>query len=77
MAALRSDISDAQECSASAFTRDSATHARAVMALEDKLAKHIAASEIVEKQLTDLNIHHVKDIEALNATNAQSICDRE
>eukprot|EP00972_Heterocapsa_arctica_P108064 15915294-Heterocapsa_arctica.AAC.1 len=45
IAAVRSEISDAQERSASAFTRDSAARARAVMALEDNLAKHIVASE--------------------------------
>eukprot|EP00972_Heterocapsa_arctica_P023007 3383894-Heterocapsa_arctica.AAC.1 len=47
------------------------------MALEDNLAKHIVASEKVQKELTDLNIQYVRNIEALTATNAQSICDRE
>eukprot|EP00972_Heterocapsa_arctica_P104326 15378466-Heterocapsa_arctica.AAC.1 len=38
--ALQSEISEALERSSSAFTRDRADHARAIMALEDRMALH-------------------------------------
>eukprot|EP00972_Heterocapsa_arctica_P060741 8960063-Heterocapsa_arctica.AAC.1 len=40
IAALKNEISEVQDRSASAFTRDSASHARAIMALEDRMALH-------------------------------------
>eukprot|EP00972_Heterocapsa_arctica_P073393 10839760-Heterocapsa_arctica.AAC.1 len=51
--ALQSDTSEARERSSSAFIRDSADHARAIMALEDRMALHTA--EQTEKRLGDLN----------------------
>eukprot|EP00972_Heterocapsa_arctica_P105026 15474825-Heterocapsa_arctica.AAC.1 len=35
------------------------------------------ASELAEKKLMDQDNQYVMDIEALNATIAQSVCDRE
>eukprot|EP00972_Heterocapsa_arctica_P104312 15376545-Heterocapsa_arctica.AAC.1 len=65
------------ELEARAFARDSAAHAREIVSSQDDLTRHIASSENVQKELTDLNIRYVREIEALNATNAQSIRDRQ
>eukprot|EP00972_Heterocapsa_arctica_P074773 11034834-Heterocapsa_arctica.AAC.1 len=77
MAALQGDLSDVRERSASALTRDSASLARAIMALEAEMALHNSAAEQTEKRLNDLNNQYVKDIAALNVTITASVCDRE
>eukprot|EP00972_Heterocapsa_arctica_P034906 5137892-Heterocapsa_arctica.AAC.1 len=55
IAALQGEISDVQERSASAFTRENASHARAMLALQDRMALHNIAAEQAEKRLVDMN----------------------
>eukprot|EP00972_Heterocapsa_arctica_P115075 16445899-Heterocapsa_arctica.AAC.1 len=59
--ALQSGISETRERFSSAFARDSANHARAVMALEERMAHHIAAADQTETRLGDLNAQYVQD----------------
>eukprot|EP00972_Heterocapsa_arctica_P013696 2020941-Heterocapsa_arctica.AAC.1 len=75
--ALKLEILSTEERAATAFARDSAAHARELVSSQDDLTRHIASTEKVQKELTDLNIRYVREIEALNATNAQSIRDRQ